>query len=200
MILAAITDRRSLDGELPTFLKRLLAAGVDSIQIREKDLEAGELLELCRLARRLPNPCGTKLLVNSRADVALAADLDGVHLPADSLPIPAVRSLAPKGFVVGKSCHSIDDLRQAEQDGADYAYFSPVFPSTSKPQYGPPVGLGLLEKACSAVGIPVLALGGVSAQNAADCGAAGAAGVAGISLFQQVEDLTALVGRLRGKP
>lgn len=197
MTLTAITDGGSPVRELTPYLERLLAAGIDSIQIREKLLEARDLLALCRSLRRLPNPFGTKLLVNGRVDVALAADLDGVHLPADAPPAHCVRALSPAGFQVGRSCHSIDDLRRAESEGADYAYLSPIFPSSSKPGYGPPLGLKTLEEASTAVAIPVLALGGVALENAAACRSAGAAGIAAISLFRTSSDVAALVRRLR---
>lgn len=197
VILAAITDRRSLDCELLSFVERALAAGLDWIQIREKDLSGRALFELCRAAARLPNPRGTKLLVNGRADVAVAAALDGVHLPSDA-PAPAVfRRCAGSGFRIGVSCHGLEEVRAAEQAGADYVFYAPVFESVSKPGYGPALGLEALARVCAAVKIPVLALGGVSAENAHECVAAGAAGVAGISLFQNAKDLPGVAAQLR---
>ena len=95
------------------------------------------------------------------------------------------------------SCHSLDELRKAEDGGADYAFYSPIFNSISKPEYGAAVGLDALARACASVKIPVLALGGVSAANARECAAAGAAGVAGISLFQSPADLAGVAALLR---
>ena len=198
VILAAITDRKSLDGELLSFIERALAAGLDWIQIREKDLSGQALFELCRAAAGLPNPKGTKLFVNGRADIALAARLDGVHLPSDS-PSPAEYRRCGFNLIIGASCHSLEELREAEECGADYVFYSPVFESISKPEYGPAVGLDALARACASVKIPVLALGGVSAENAHECSAAGAAGVAGISLFQSAADPASVAARLRGR-
>jgi thiamine-phosphate diphosphorylase len=117
-------------------------------------------------------------------DVALAAGAGGVHLPADSPAPGRWRAQAPAGFRIGVSCHSVEEVRQAEAEGADYAMFGPVFPPLSKPAGVEPKGLDALARAAAAVRIPVLALGGVTLGNSAACVSAGAAGVAGISLFQ----------------
>lgn len=196
MVLAAITDRKTLGGDLLVFIQRAAESGVDWIQIREKDLTGRELWELCRRARELPRLNNTKLLLNGRLDIAMAAGLDGVHLPAASLPAAKARELAGEDFLVGVSCHSLAELKQAEEEGASYAFFSPVFPSSSKPGYGPAKGVAALRIACESVNIPVLALGGVSIENAGACLDV-AAGVAGISLFQQASDLAGLVAGLR---
>lgn len=199
MKLLAITDRKSLDETLEDFLRRALEAGLDAIQIREKDLPSGELYRVAAAAKKLANPHSTSLLVNGRTDVALAAGLDGVHLPGNAVSPARIRAVAPRGFLIGVSCHSLEDLRRAEQEAADYAVYSPVFPTSSKPGYGPPLGLPALEQACAAVQIPIFALGGVTKANAAHCVRAGAEGIAGISLFQ-AEDLAAAVSGLRSVP
>jgi thiamine-phosphate pyrophosphorylase len=165
-------------------IARNLAAGVEWIQIREKDLSARALFELVESVCKLPNPHGSKILVNTRADVALAAGaagVAGVHLPSGS---PPARFWRRPGFLVGVSCHSVDDVRNAEADGADYVVFGPVFPPLSKQAGLEPKGLDELARAAKVVRIPVLALGGVTRENSAACVAAGAAGIAGISLFQ----------------
>lgn len=184
MIRCHITDRRAAGGveALLSVIERNARSGIEWIQIREKDLDARSLAALVEQA--LLRAGGARILVNSRADIALACGAAGLHLPADSPPPSAWRPICPPGFLIGVSCHGIDDLIEAEQRGADYAFFSPVFRPLSKDDPRPVHGLEGLRRACAAVRIPVLALGGITAENAPLCLAAGAAGVAGITLFQ----------------
>jgi thiamine-phosphate pyrophosphorylase len=187
MIRFYITDRKSLaSGDaLLAAIARNLTKGVDWIQIREKDLPARELCALVRRVIALPNHAGTaKIMVNDRMDVALAAGAAGVHLPAGSVPPRRWRVIAPAGFLIGVSCHTLEEVRAAEAEGADYVVFGPVFAPLSKGSDLAPRGLERLAEAARAVRIPVLALGGVTRQNTGACIAAGASGVAGISLFQ----------------
>ncbi|HTC31797.1 MAG TPA: thiamine phosphate synthase [Bryobacteraceae bacterium] len=153
--------------------------GVDMIQIRAKDLCARALAEMVRGA--LANALQSKVLVNARTDIALACGAHGVHLPADSITPATIRRIAPAGFMIGVSCHTIEELCAAEREGADFAVYGPVFPSVTKSLT--PIGIDAFREAVAAVGLPVYALGGVTTANAQTCIDAGATGIAGISLF-----------------
>ncbi len=159
--------------------ERAAREGVEMIQIRAKELSARHLADLVRSVLRVASR--SQILVNTRTDVALACGAHGVHLPAGSMSPLTVRRITPAGFLIGVSCHTIEELRAAEREGADFAVYGPVFPSITKSLT--PIGLDAFHEAASAVRLPVYALGGVTAENAAQCIAAGAAGVAGISLF-----------------
>ncbi len=185
MIRCYITDRHTLSGEtLLESIARNLRGGVTWIQIREKDLSARDLFDLVVAARRLPNPQGTKFIVNTRADVALAAGADGVHFPSGSPEPRRWRGIVPPGFLLGASCHTLEELAAAESEGATYAVLGPVFAPLSKASALTPLGLDALALASKRVSIPVLALGGITHHNAESCIASGAQGVAGISFYQ----------------
>jgi thiamine-phosphate pyrophosphorylase len=171
MIRCCITDRRlSFTGD------------VDWVQVRDKELPARELIAV---VRRAMQRSGT-VLVNSRVDVAIAAGAAGVHLPAGSIAASEWRTMTPSGFLIGVSCHSLEEVVLAEKEGADYVFFGPVFAPLSKTSDLNPRGLGELSRVSRAVRIPVLALGGITNENAEDCVAVGAAGVAGISMFKNI--------------
>lgn len=197
--LCYITDRLSLGiGPLTATIESAVRAGIDIIQIREKDLDTRPLLELVQAAVAVARGSATRVMVNDRLDVALAAGADGVHLGAQSMPAGHVRPVVAPGFWTGISCHSAEDVWAAEQAAADYVLLGPIFETPSKLRYGLPLGLGELERALRGVKrVPVLALGGITVDRAAECLAAGAAGVAGISIFQQCDSLGERVKALR---
>lgn len=194
-LLCYITDRHGVKELLPV-IEQAIAAGVDLIQIREKDLETRPLLALVETAVARAQRTATRILVNDRLDVALAAQADGVHLPARGFPAAEVRRMYPQ-LLIGASCHNLEELRAAEDGGADFAVFGPVFAPLSKELERPPVGVEKLAEAARAVRIPVLALGGITLENAAECLRAGAAGVAAISLFQKRSNLRDTSAQLR---
>ena len=156
---------------------------VDMIQIRAKELSARAQSLLVRSAWGRPPGCQSKLLVNTRTDIALACRADGVHLPAHSISPALIRTLTPPDFLIGVSCHTIEELQAAEREGADFAVFGPIFPTASKT--AAPLGIDALREAVRSINhLPIYALGGVTTGNARLCTEAGATGIAGISLFQ----------------
>ncbi|HEY7406151.1 MAG TPA: thiamine phosphate synthase [Candidatus Angelobacter sp.] len=208
-LLYYITDRRQFPGDSREQERRLLAkiaecaaAGVDYVQLREKDLGARALEELANKAMAGLRGSPTKLLINSRTDVALACGAHGIHLPSHDLPASEARVIFTKASVaapmIGVSVHSEADVAYAESHGADLVVFGPVF---EKEGARNPEGLNQLRQICqhrhaSASAMPVLALGGITLENALLCLQAGAAGIAGIRLFQE-NVVNKIVERLR---
>lgn len=191
--LLAISDRRSSqDEDLGGWLTLLAAAGVDAVQIREKDLDDRALWHSVRSARVILPPA-TCLLVNGRADIAVAAGADGVHLPVDGVPPAALRRRFGPGLLLGISTHSVKEVERARDAGADYATFGPVWETPGK---GPATGLEALARA-AATGLRVYALGGVTIERFGAVAAAGAAGVAAIRLFQRPSELREAVEAAR---
>src|SRR6266571_1269148 len=214
--LCYVTDRSSLPGvqtagATAAFRRKVAAAaaaGVDWIQIREKNLSGRDCVLLTREALQLAaratagNATPTRILVNDRLDVALSEGAGGVHLGEKSLPIQEAKRLVDarghqKDFLIGVSCHSLQSAESAANGGADYLFFGPVFATPSKAAYGPPQGLDRLREVCRAVSIPVVAIGGVTLENAASCYAAGAAGIAAIRLFQDAPEISSVIQVLR---
>lgn len=174
-----ITDRRGCH-DVVACIERAVLSGVDYIQVREKDLSGRELLALTRRALELARGSRTRILVNGRVDVAMAAGAHGVHLPSGSVLPERWRRVVADGFVIAVSCHSIEDF--GEVDAADFAVFGPVYGSPGK---GPAVGVDGLRAAVQVSPVPVFALGGVDESNAVACMEAGAEGIAAIRMFQR---------------
>ena len=217
-LLCYVTDRRSLPGVAPETslaalaqkIEQAASAGVDWVQIREKDLTARDLASLTREVLRSTAKSasskagGVRVLVNDRLDVALSEGTGGVHLGEKSLPVQEAKRLwqssALKGvgkFLFGVSCHSLEAARDAARSGADYIFFGPVFATPSKAAFGAPRGLQRLKQVCRAATLPVIAIGGITFENAASCIDVGAAGLAAIRLFQDAPNPTRAVDQLR---
>lgn len=173
-------------------------AGVDLIQIREPALDDRALLALVRGAIDAAAGTPARILVNERLDIALAAGAAGVHLRSTSIPAIRARTLAPQGFLIGRSVHGLDEGEQTwRQGGCDYLVFGTIFPSRSKPEGHRVVGVEALQVLCAAVPMPVLAIGGITRETAGLAARAGAAGVAAIGIFSESRNLTDLVKNLR---
>jgi thiamine-phosphate pyrophosphorylase len=193
-------DAHNATTALSSSLKKILsqvscgaAAGIHLVQLREKSLTTRTLFELTERAVQLVRGTSTRILVNDRADVAKAAGAHGVHLTTQSICAATIRKTFGQEFLIGASTHSIAEATEARDDGADFVVFGPVFPTVSKKTYGPPVGLDALrEVSLMLAPLPVLALGGITIENAMECLRAGASGIAGISLFSQPEKIRSL--------
>jgi thiamine-phosphate pyrophosphorylase len=203
-LLYLITDRRAFLRNPETTLAdavqsqaeaigRAAQAGLQLIQIREKDMSAKALCEFTREVIERARPHGARVLVNDRLDVALATGADGVHLRASSIPAHEVRaSVVKKGlddFLIGVSTHSIAEARLAEDGGADFIICGPVYDTPSKRAYGPPLGLERFAEICATVKIPTLAIGGINLSNYHEPLRRGGAGVAAIGLFTDADKL-----------
>jgi thiamine-phosphate pyrophosphorylase len=219
VVLCYVTDRHRLAGTESGELRKALllkieaaaVAGVDWIQIREKDLSGRDCALLTRevlqsaTKSHADRAARTRIIVNDRLDVALTEKADGVHLGEKSLPVAeAKRLVAEHGerndFLIGVSCHSLEAARAAARDGADYLFFGPVFATPSKAAFAAPQGPERLATVCREVSIPVVAIGGVTLVNASACFAAGTSGIAAIRLFQDAQDISSLVQSLRKLP
>jgi len=196
MLLYYITDRKAFPGtdaeQHATLLRRITEAsraGVDYIQLREKDLDPTDLELLARETLHVirESTAATKLLINGAIEVALAVGADGVHLPSNSLSVPVIRDQwwqqAQQAPMIAVSTHSIGDVAQADANGASFAVLAPIFEKVATGASG--IGLEVLADACASSRIPVLALGGVTLGNARLCLEAGASGIAGIRIFQE---------------
>lgn len=175
-----------------------VAAKVPLFQIREKTISARALFELTARVAEITRGSNTRLLVNDRSDIARAAGADGVHLTSQSLPAEVVRTTYGPEFLIGVSTHSLDEARAARAGGADFVLFGPVFETESKLAFGAPQGLSRLAEVTSELrGFPVVAIGGITLENAGACFEAGASGVAAIRLLNDAKRVASIVAGLR---
>jgi thiamine-phosphate diphosphorylase len=196
-MICLVTDRRRLSaGDARAQRECLLAqvhhavhAGVDLVQVRERDLEAGTLSSLVGELLAVARGTVTRIVVNDRIDVALASGADGVHLRGDSIPVGAARQLAPSGFLIGRSVRRVEEAIAARD--ADYLIAGTVFSSASKPPEAPLLGIEGLKAVVRSVNRPVLAIGGMTDERLGAVASAGAAGFAAIGLFMAVGDAQA---------
>lgn len=179
-------------------VRAAVVARIDLVQIREKNLSASVLYQLSVSAAGITQGSSTKLLINDRSDIASAAGADGVHLATSSLPVDVVRRTFGSGFLIGVSTHSSEEVNRARQNGADFVVFGPVFGTASKKQYGDALGLTSLCRVSSESSpFPVLALGGITMENVAECIQAGARGIAAIRMLQQPDRLAGVADEIR---
>lgn len=220
---ASSADRGAETARLVEKIAALATAGVDWVQIREKDLPARQLAVLTReaiaKARIIGSDSAARIIVNDRLDVAVTEHAGGVHLGEAGLPIADVAkwvkrsesgvvvsddgvasqfpAAAREDFLIGTSCHSLESAKAAERDGADYIFFGPVFATPSKAKFGEPQGVTKLTEVCNSVSVPVIAIGGITLENVAKCIAAGAAGIAAIRLFQDSAEPAQVISALK---
>ncbi|NVO00699.1 MAG: thiamine phosphate synthase [Geobacteraceae bacterium] len=184
-----ITDRNQTGSlRLLDVVDDALKGGVRGIQLREKDLSSRELYELAYDLRKLTAKYNARLIINDRIDIALAVDADGVHLGYNSMPIHRARKLLGSSRLIGLSCHNQVNAIMAQENGADFITFGPVYYTPSKANYGKPVGVDKLETVCHLLDIPVFALGGIKENNIDEVLAAGASGIALVSAIIASDD------------
>jgi thiamine-phosphate pyrophosphorylase len=200
----ATTSKTTPEGQEFSDILRLIHAAVHSevplFQIREKLLTARVLFELTTRAVEITRGSRTRLLVNDRSDIARASGANGVHLTTQSLPAEVIRNVAGPEFLIGVSTHSLHEARAAQSAGADFVVFGPVFETESKRNFGEPQGLDKLREVTRELGeFPVLAIGGLTLNNVAECFQAGANGVAAIRLLSDAEKMPDIVETIRSR-
>ena len=192
-----VTDRRRFDmstDDLVARARHAVQAGVDVIQVRERDLPDRQLTALVRQVVEVAAESKTRVLVNDRADIAIVAGAAGVHLRGDSPPAGRAREMTPEGFIIGRSVHSLADVDAVvAAEGCDYLMFGTIFPSEGKPEGHPVAGLDALREVCARSPLPVIAIGGITGERLAAVRDAGAAGFAAIGMFMCLTPLRQVV-------
>jgi thiamine-phosphate pyrophosphorylase len=195
--LYAILDPEQTGGRAPAaVLEDLLSGGARWLQLRVKALSSAEFFALARRVRQRTRQGGCKLIVNDRVDIALACDADGVHLGQDDLPLAVGRNLLGKNKIIGVSTHDLDQARQAEQGGADYVGFGPMFGTATKNTGYAARGPDMLRQVRAAVKIPIVAIGGVTEANVEQVWRAGANSAAIISDLLRADDIPGKIARI----
>lgn len=189
--LYVITDQELSNGKSHLEIAELaLKGGADAIQIRDKICSGSELYSTAKAVHKATHSSGALCIINDRLDIALAAGVDGVHLGQEDLPLSAARVIAPRPFIIGLSVGTVEEAVQAEHMGADYLGVGPIYPTGSKPDAGPALGLETLRAIRAAVSIPLIAIGGINRDNASEVIRAGADGLAVISAVVSQSDIT----------
>jgi thiamine-phosphate pyrophosphorylase len=187
--LCLVTDRTQTQGrDLLWVLEQALDGGVKAVQLREKDLSGKELFDLADKSNRLCRRYNAEFFINDRIDVALAVDASGVQLGKTSIPVETARAILGSKKAIGVSTHSLEEAQRAEQSGADFVLFGPVYFTPSKASYGPPQGLTALQKIVAKISLPVYAIGGIKAGNLRKARQTGIRGVALISAILSAAD------------
>ena len=186
-----ITDRKLLASyeALTAAVEESLKGGARAVQLREKDVGTRELLGMAYSLREITERYKARLFINGRVDIAMAVGADGVHLGISDIPVHAARKAAGNDMLIGASAHSVTEAKRAEQEGADFVTFGPVYETPSKLQYGKPVGVQAIERVKEEVSIPVFAIGGVNRERVGEALKAGAYGVAIISAILASENI-----------
>jgi thiamine-phosphate pyrophosphorylase len=196
--LYVITDETAGGGRSHAEIARsAVLGGADIIQLRDKSRSCAEQIAVGREIAAVTKKAGIVFMVNDRLDVAMACGADGVHLGQDDMRVSTARQLAPPGFIIGVSVGTVEEAVEAEREGADYVALSPTFSTVSKDDAGPGLGLDRLREIRRAVSLPIVAIGGISRQNAQDVIAAGADGIAVISAVVSSPDMTAAARELK---
>ncbi len=198
--LYVITDGRLSRGRpLPFVVEKAIEGGATCVQLREKEATTGELYRWAVELRKLTRDKGIAFIVNDRLDIALAVEADGVHLGEEDLPLLAARRIMPSHMVLGFSPESPELGLQAQENGADYLGIGAVFGSVTKADAGKAIGLERLTRICCEVKIPVVGIGGITAENAGDVIRAGASGVAVVSSVVSASNISAAAGQIAEK-
>lgn len=185
-----LTDRHNTSQRsLASVISQVVDAGVRMVQIREKDLDTRPLVDLVQDLMPLIKRRQGKVFINDRIDLAMALNADGVHLRSDSLPLPLARRVFGHEKLIGISTHSVEEVRKAEGEGANFIVLGPIFETPSKRRFGPPLGLHTLETACRTSRLPIFAIGGLNPTHVPSVLAAGAYGVAVISAILQAPSI-----------